>query len=325
MTLHRRHLVAGSAALLALPGLTRAQAPWPNKAIRIVVGYPAGGLTDALARGYGEFIATKTGQSVLVENKPGAGGMLAGGEVGKAAPDGYTFWFTLTGTLNQNRVLFRKMPYDPDKDFVYVAGFDSGPLPMAVQAASPVKSFKDLVDLGRRERITLGNYSPGSYPHMLAQQMASRMGVNVDPVPYKGEAPMWVDVIAGLVTAGLGSVPVALPHLQGGRLRAIAVSGRSRSVLLPEVPTFAEQGFTDPIFTIVGWLGLLAPAGTPAAVVQRMSDLVQEGAGSPRVQQLNKMFGLPAKPWTAQEFERFDREVGPQWVALAKELNVKLD
>lgn len=323
----RRILVTGSAsaATLALVGTVRAQGAWPNKPIRIVVGYPAGGLTDGLARGYGEFIGQKLGQSVVVDNKSGAAGMLAGAEVAKSAPDGYTFWFTITGTMNQNKVLFKKMPYDPDKDFAYVAGFDSGPLPMAVAASSPVKNFRDLLDLARRQRITLGNYAPGSYPHMLATQMTTRMGAQVEAVPYKGEAPMWMDLASGQTTAAQGSVLAVMPHVQAGRVRAIAVSGRVRSPLLPDVPTFEEQGFTEPVFTIVGWLGMFAPAGTPKDIIQRVSDLVQEGAGSPRVQQLGKTFGMTTKPWTAQEFERIDREIKPHWVGLARELNITLD
>jgi tripartite-type tricarboxylate transporter receptor subunit TctC len=327
MTLPRRTLLAGglSAASLLLPAHLRAQGTWPTKPVRIVVGYPPGGLTDALARAYGDHIAGRIGQSVVIENRAGAAGMLAGAEVAKSAPDGHTLWFTLTGTINQNRVLFKKMPYDPDKDFVHVSGFDSGPLPMAVPLASPVKSFRDLLELGRKQRITLGNYAPGSYPHMLAQHMASRMGVQVDAVPYKGEGPMWVDVISGQVTAAVGSVLGTMPHVQGNRLRPIAVSGPTRSPLMPDVPTFVEQGFNDPVFTIQGWLGLFAPAGTPRDIVQRLSDLVQEGASSPRIQQLARTFGMTDKPWTAQEFERFDRSVGPKWNELARALNITLD
>lgn len=324
---NRRVILTGaaSAATLAVFSSAKAQSAWPNKPIRFIVGYPAGGLTDGLARGYGDFIGTRLGQPVVVENRAGAAGMLAGSEVAKAPADGYTFWFTITGTMNQNRVLFKKMPYDPEKDFVHVSGFDSGPLPMAVAAGSTVKNFRDLLELGRKQRITLGNYAQGSYPHMLAQQMTARMGAQVEPVPYKGEAPMWLDLASGQTTAAQGSVLAVMPHVQSGRVRPIAVSGRVRSALMPDVPTFEEQGFTEPVFTIVGWLGLFAPAATPRDIVQRVSDLIQEGASTPRVQQLNKTFGLPAKPWTAQEFERIDREVGPQWVALAKELNITFD
>ncbi|MFN0185829.1 MAG: Bug family tripartite tricarboxylate transporter substrate binding protein, partial [Aquabacterium sp.] len=231
--LNRRHLLQALGAGALAPSAAPAQATWPNKPIRIVVGYPAGGLTDGLARAYGEFIGSKLGQPVVVENRAGAAGMLAGAEVAKAAPDGHTFWFTITGTMNQNQVLFKKMPYNPDKDFVYVAGFDSGPLPMAVKADSPVRNFRDLLEMSRKQRITLGNYAPGSYPHMLAQQMTSRLGGQVEPVPYKGEAPMWLDLASGQITAAQGSVLAVMPHIQSGRVRPIAVSGRVRSALLP--------------------------------------------------------------------------------------------
>jgi len=326
--MHRRLLIsvtASAAVLGTLPYISRAQAAWPSRSIRIVVGYPAGGITDALARAYGEYVGSRLGQSVVVENRAGAAGMLAGAEVAKAAPDGHTFWFTATGTMNQNRVLFKKMPYDPDKDFVYVAGFDAGPLPMAVPATSPVKTFNDLLELGRRRQITLGNYAPGSYPHLLARHMSTRMGANVEPVPYKGEAPMWLDLAADRIHAGQGSVLGLVPHLQSMRLYAIAVSTRNRSPLLPDVATFAEQGFTDPVFTVEGWLGMFAPADTPREIVQRMSDLVREGGSSPRIRQLNKTFGLTDKPWSAAEFERIDRDIKPILVGLTRELNIRLD
>ena len=316
---------AASAALASAAQLAPGQPAWPGKPIRIVVGYPPGGLTDGLARAYGEYMATKLGQPVVVDNRTGAAGMLAGGEVAKAAPDGHTLWFTLGSTLAQNRVLFKKMPYDPDKDFVHVAGFSAGPLPLAVPLASPVKTFGDLLALGRKQRITLGNYGAGSYPQMLAQQMTSRMGADVEPVPYKGEAPMWPDVASGILTAGQGSVLGVLPHVQSTRVRAIAVSTRNRAPLLPDVPTFVEQGFTDAVFAVEGWLGLLAPAGTPREIVQRLSDLVQEGALAPRVQQLSKTFGMPDKPWSAAEFERVDGQIKPVWIHLARELNITLD
>ena len=329
MNRNRRQIIGGltaaGAAAALLPLSSQAQGAWPNKSIRIVCGYPAGGLTDALARANAEYMGQKLGQAVVVENKSGASGMLAGAEVARAAPDGYTLWFTITGTLNQNRVLFKKMPYDPDRDFAYVSGFGSGHLPLAVNANSPIRNMRDLVELGRKQPITLGNYSAGSLPHMVAQQLSKKYGVQVEPVPYKGEAPMWLDLATGQITAAMGSILALTPHLQSGKLRPIAVPTRTRSPLMPEVATFEEQGFPDPVFVIEGWLGMFAPANTPREIVQRISDLVQEAANTPRVRQINKMFGLPDRPWTAQEFEKFDREIKPQWVGLARELNITLD
>ena len=155
--------------------------------------------------------------------------------------------------------------------------------------------------------------------------MSTRMGVNVVPVPYNGEAPMWLDVVAGRIDAGQGSVLALMPHLQSRRLRAIAVSTRKRSPLLPDVATFAEQGFTDPVFDVVGWLGMFAPAGTPREIVQRVSDLVQEGGSSPRIRQLNRTFGLTDRPWSASEFERIDRDIKPILVGLARQLDITID
>lgn len=327
--IQRRHILNTSLAgslVAAFPQLAVAQpTPWPAKPIRVVVGFPAGGLTDALARAYNDYVGQKLGQTVLIDNKPGASGMLAGAEVAKAAPDGYTFWFTITGSMNQNRVLYKKMPYDPDKDFAYVSGFDSGHLPLAVPSGSPVKTMRDLVDLGKKGRITLGTYSAGSWPHMIAAQLQKHYGVDVDAVHYKGDAPMWIDLASGQITAAMGSYLSMLPHVQSGKVRPIAVPTKARSPLLPDVPTFFEQGFREPVFTIDGWLGMFAPAGTPKEIIARVSALIQEAAESPRVKTLNKNFGLKDRPMTAEEFERFDKEIKPYWIGLAKDLGLTLD
>ncbi len=307
-------------------GLAQAQpAAWPSRPVRMLVGYPAGGLADAMARAYGEALATQLGQPVVVDNRPGAAGMLAGAELVRSGGDGHTFWWTLSGTVNQNRVLYRKMPYDPDRDFVHVAGFDPGPSVMAVPADSPLRTVNDVLAHGRRQVVTIGNYAPGSHPHMMAQQLSARLGLNVDQVPYKGEAPMWVDVAAGHIMAGIGSPLGVMPHLRSGRVRAIAVTTRQRSRVLPDVPTFEEQGLSAPVFQIQGWIGVLAPAQTPPAVVQRLSQAIGVASASPRVQQLHQSAGFAPQPWTAAEFARMDLESRPMWIALAQALNLTLD
>ncbi|MBL8330883.1 MAG: tripartite tricarboxylate transporter substrate binding protein [Rubrivivax sp.] len=326
--LGRRAWLAAAASTVWLPMSRPARAQgteaWPSRPLRVIVGYPAGGLADALARAYGEALAARLGQPVLVENKPGAAGMLAGGEVARAAPDGHTLWLTLSGTLNQNRVLYRRLPYDPDRDFVHVAGFDPGPSVLAVPAAGP-RSWAELVERARRERQTFGNYAQGSLPHMMARQLADRHGLQVDPVPYRGEAPMWTDLAGGQISMGVGSPLGLAPFLAGNRVRALAVTTRRRAASLPDVPTFDELGFSAPVFTVQGWIGLLTPARTPAALVQRLSDAVQEAAAAPRVQAVHRTLGLADKPWPAAEFERLDRESRPWWIDLARELKLTLD
>lgn len=321
----RRTFLAGAAAVAALgPRAALAQA-WPAKPVRVIVGFPAGGLTDALARAYSEQLAAKLGQSFVVENKPGATGMIGAAEVAKSPPDGYTFLFTISTTINQNRVLYKKMPYDPDKDFTYVSGFHAGHLPLAVNAASPVKTMRDFVELARRERVTMGNYSAGSYPHMAAQQLNKLYGTKIEPVHYKGEAPMWTDLASGQITSAIGSIAAMLPHLQGGKVRPIAVPTATRSPRLPEVPTFEEQGYKDQVFMIEGWIGMFGPANLPRAIVERISQVNQESADTPRIKTIHENFGLLPKPWTADAFEKLNREVGPVWVALARELGVTLE
>ncbi len=323
----RRRLLSGAAslgALFAFPFGASAQA-WPTKPIRVVVAYPAGGLTDILARAYSEHLAQKLGQPVVVENKPGASGAIGGAEVAKAAPDGYTFLFTISTSMNQNRVLYKKLPYDADKDFTYVSGFDAGHLPLAVAAGVKATNMAEFVEMARRERVTMGNYSAGSFPHMLAAQVNKLYGTKIEPVHYKGEAPMWADLASGQITSAIGSIPAMGPHLQSGRVRPIAVPTTVRSSRLPNVPTFVEQGFKDSIFVIQGWIGMFGPAGLSKDIINRISAIHQDAAESPRIKQINTTFGLRDKPWTAEEFEKLNEEIKPIWIALARELGITLD
>lgn len=322
--IRRRQFLISTGALLAASLAARAQG-WPGKPVRVVVGFPAGGLTDVLARAYSEHLAQKLGQNFVVENKPGAGSMIACAEVAKAPPDGYTFLFTISTAMNQNRVLYKKMLYDPDADFTYVSGFDAGHLPLAVATGVKVANMREYVELAKTRRVTMGNYSPGSYPHMVAQQLNKLYGTQVEAVHYKGEAPMWTDLASGQIDSALGSIAAMLPHMASGRVRPIAVPTTTRSPRLPEVPTYAEQGFTEPVFVIQGWIGMFGPAKLPRDIVERVSALNQEAADTPRIKTLSQNFGLRAKPWGAKEFEDLNREVGPHWVALARELGVTLD
>jgi tripartite-type tricarboxylate transporter receptor subunit TctC len=295
---------------------------WPTRPLRFVVGYPAGGLTDIIARAYGGAIAEALQQTVTVENHAGAGGMQAGGVVAKAAPDGHTWWVTISAPLNQNRVYFRKLPYDPDRDFAYAAAVPVGQVVLAVPGDSKVRSLPELAEVARRERITMGNFGVGTWPHMATHQLALRHRWQVDGVPYKGEAPMWQDLVGGRVDSAVGSIFGLTPFMELGRARPIAVQTRQRSRLLPDVPTFVEHGYTDPVFELQGWIGVFAPSGTPKDIVQRLSDLVQQAASSPRVRQLHDRFALDA-PWPAAEFERRNREDLPHWLALARALRIE--
>jgi tripartite-type tricarboxylate transporter receptor subunit TctC len=324
----RRSFIASSAALGAsvlAPWPSLAQGGWPSKTVRVVVAFPAGGLTDVLARTYSEYLSQRLGQPFVVENKPGAGGLIGGAEVAKAAPDGHTLLFTISTSMLQSRVLYKKMPYDPDKDFTYISGFDAGHLPLAVGSHVKVANFREYVEMAKRERVTMGNYAPGSFPHMVAQQLNKLYGTQIEPVAYKGEAPMWADLASGQIHSALGSIAAMMPFTQSGRARPIAVPTVNRSPRLPDVPTYFEQGFKEPVFTIQGWIGMLGPTGLPRDIVNRLSSLCQEAADTPRIVTLNQNFGLRPKPWPVDEFAKLNAEIAPHWIGIARELGITLD
>lgn len=296
-----------------------------GRSMRFVVSFPPGGLTDLYARAYAEYIGQRLGQSVIVENRSGAGGLIGADTVAKSAPDGQTFLFTISPTVVQSRVLYKRVPFDTDRDFTFIAMMGAGPLPMAVHRDVPVTDAKAYVALARSKSINLGSFAAGSTPHMFAQQMNKLYGTKIEVVNFKGEAPMWQELIAGRIESAMGSFAAMGPHAKAGSIRPIAVSTPHRSPGLPDVPTFVEQGFDAPIFRLRGWIGMFGPAGLPRVIVERMAKLIAEGADTPRMQQLYTQFGIPDKPSSPEDFERLYREEGPIWIAIARELGVTLD
>jgi tripartite-type tricarboxylate transporter receptor subunit TctC len=271
---------AGAAAVMpAAMAQTANTSKWPNKPIRIVVGFPPGGLTDAYARLYADQLATKTGQSVVVDNRPGAGAVIAIDMVAKAPPDGYTLLISTSGTLWQNRVLYSKLPYNLDKDLTPIANFPSGPLVVAVSDKVPARNMKEFIAYAKANpnNINMGSYAPGSYPHLVADQTNRREGTKIQSVHYRGESPMWVDVVSGQLQIAIGSYQ-AFNTVAGRGVRAIGVTGGYRSPKLPDVPTLQEQGVNDILVGLEGALPLMAPAGTPEAVLKVLSAVAVEGS-----------------------------------------------
>jgi tripartite-type tricarboxylate transporter receptor subunit TctC len=325
----RRLLVLGSLLTTPLAAKllvrdSRAQG-WPSRSIRFIVSFPPGGLTDLYARAYGDYIGQRIGQPVIVENRPGSGGLIGADQVAKAAPDGHTFLFTISSTIVPSRVLYKKVPFDADKDFTFISAMGPGPLPLVVHRDVPAKDAKEYIALARTKSINMGSYAPGSTPHMIAQQMNKLYGTRIEVVQYKGEAPMWLEVIAGRIESAIGSYAASGPHIRSGAIRPLAVSTPLRSPGLPDTPTFIEQGFDAPIFRVRGWIGMLAPAGLSREIVDRISRLVADGADSERMRQLYTQFGVPDKPTSPAEFESLYREEGPIWIAIARELGVTVD
>jgi tripartite-type tricarboxylate transporter receptor subunit TctC len=319
----RRRLLAGGAAVvagLALPDGALSQA-WPSKPIRIVVGYPAGGLTDLFARAYGEYISQKVGQPVLVENKAGAGGIL-GAQTVKAAPaDGHTLMFTIATTMIMNRVLYKELPYDPDKDFVLISSMSAGQLPFVVHKSTGAKTLEEFFVYAKANKVTYGSYAPGSYAHIAITRLNKRFGTNIEVVHYRGESPMWQDFNAGVIQAASGSYQAVSNILQTGVGKAVAVPLR-RSKALPDVPTFKELGVDDRIFTLSGFICLVGPAGTPKEVVERLSALMVEGGKTERVQKLLETFGVDEAAQGHEAFRKLYDAEKDHWIDEVRSLGL---
>jgi tripartite-type tricarboxylate transporter receptor subunit TctC len=323
----RRQFVAGStclAASLALPLAHGQAAKYPSKQIRIVVPFAPGGLTDAYARLFGEQLTQQLGASVLVENKTGAGAVIGIDTVAKAAPDGYTLLVTTTGTVMQNRVLYTKLPYNLDKDLTPIAVFPSGPLVVAVPPSVPARNMKEFIAWAKGKDLSMGSYAPGSYPQMIADLLVRRDGLKMQTIHYRGESPMWVDVASGQLQIAVGSVQ-AFNTVSTRGVKPIGVTGNYRSPKLPDVPTLIEQGINDPLVSLEGGLALMAPSGTPEAILQTLSRVVVKGAEGEQAAKLRENFGIPNKPKNlADTRAEWDRAV-PAWIKAAVDLGVKLD
>ena len=324
---HRRALMRAAALLggaAFAPSVLSQTANWPSKAIRIVVAFPPGGLTDAYARLYAEQLTAKFGVSAVVDNKPGAGAIIGIDAVAKSPADGYTLLMTTSGTVWQNRVLYTKLPYNLDKDLTPITLFPSGPLVVGVPEKLGVRSFQEFVEYAKKNQASMGTYAPGSYPHMVADQTNRAHGTQIVSVHYRGEAPMWVDVASGQLQIAIGSYQ-AFATVQTRGVRAIGVTGSYRCPKLPDVPTLVEQGVAGRLVTLEGGLPLMAPSGTPQAVLQALSRVVVEGANAERAVKLRETFAIPNKPKNLQDTRRDWENDVPAWIKLAVDLGIKLD
>lgn len=320
----RRDVLRYGAAsfLAALPAPAIAEA-WPSKPIRIICTYPAGGLTDVFARAYGDYVAQKTGQPVIVENKAGAAGAIGAEMVKQAAPDGYTLMFTNSTTMVQNKALFKKLPYDPDKDFALVAWFNTGHLPTIVNKEVPASNLKEFAAWAQGRKVSLATYGIGSFAHVVTETLNRHYGLKMEAVHYRGESLMWQDVASGAVQGATGSYASASSVLQTRAGRPIAVPTMERMKRLPDIPTFYEQGLTEKAFQIRGWVGCAAPAGTPEPIVQKLSDLMVEAGKTERVQKVNDTFAIDEGARDRTYFRKVLDEEGPVSIEIIKSLNIE--
>ena len=258
-----------AAVTLGATGQAAAQS-WPARQVRLIVPFAAGGTTDVVARILGQKLSELWGQSVVIENRGGAGGNVGADVVAKAAGDGYTLLMASGSILTVNPHMYKRMPFDAQKDFVPITNVATGPMLVVVHPGVPADSIKALIALARSRpgSLNFGSAGVGSQVHMAAENFANAAGIDIVHVPYKGEALGYNDLVAGQIQMMVGNMAAAAPFVASGKLRALAVTGRERSKMLPDVPTAAESGL--PGFENTGWFGLLAPAGTPGDVVDRI-------------------------------------------------------
>lgn len=321
-----RLLAAFTAALVLVVPLVQAQAPsWPRQPVTLVVPFPAGGPTDAMARALAQKLAERLGQNVVVENKGGAGGTIAAEAVARAAPDGHTLFFGTTGTLAINPSLYSKLRYDPVRDFAPVSLMATTMNVLVVHPEVPAKNLSELVQLAKARpgTITYGSAGNGSSNHLSGELFRSTAGVQVNHIPYKGSAPALVDLLGGRLTMMFDTIAQQTQNVAAGKVRALAVTGPRRSPLLPDVPTAQEAGLKD--FDVTIWFGVLAPAGTPAQVVERLSreiGLVMSGDEMRRRMQAD---GAEARPTTPAEFAAVIRRDLDKWGPVVKASGATLD
>lgn len=327
---NRRNLLqtgmAASLGALGLPGLAQS---YPTKPIKIINGTP-GGLADVFSRVYGEMVTEVLGQPIVVDPKPGAGGVVALTALAAAAPDGYTLGFANSSALWQNRVLYKKLPYDPDRDFTPVSLWSGGPLVMAVSADVPADNVQAFIAWCKANpsRASLATYGPGSVAHMAAEAINQSAGMSIPIVHYKTPSAMWTDVASGVTKVGFAGYQSFEPLHQKGMLRPIGVlGGKFRSPRLPEIATLAQQGMTDPLFSLDTALVLLAPGGTPEPILQALADVALKGGETPRGRRLREQLSIPmeARPTGLDETRRRSRAEAPVWIDRARKLGITLD
>jgi tripartite-type tricarboxylate transporter receptor subunit TctC len=319
----RRHLIAAALALATLvPFATYAQDVWPGKPIKIIVPFAPGGTSDVLARVLAERLGAVLKQTVLVDNKAGAGGIIGADAVAKSPPDGYTFLLGTIATHAINPALMQKMPYDAAKDFAHVNLLGSISNVLIVGADQPYKSVKDLIAAAKARPgdIAFAAAGQGSSQHMSGETFMLLTGTKMTFISYKGSAPAIQDLIGGQVPVSFETVTVAAPHIKGGKARALAVTSAKRTKVLPDTPTMQEAGV--PGFDVASWQALFAPAGTPPAIVNRMNAEIEKIIATPEVGAKMDSLGLEHTPNTPAQFADFNRSEIAKWVKIVKDGNI---
>jgi tripartite-type tricarboxylate transporter receptor subunit TctC len=321
-----RSLVFAIGAMLSAAafGQSPTTTDYPNRTVRIVVNFAAGGATDIVARMLSQKLTDLWGQSVIVENRAGAAGNIGAAEVAKAAPDGYTLLMTSGSVMAANQHIYKNMGFDPQKDLIPITMVASGPQVIVVHPSVPAKTLKELIDLAKAKPGTLnyGHAGIGSQTHLAAENFLYTAKLEIQNIPYKGEGPAISDLVAGQINMATPNMPAAIGFINGGKLRALAVTSKERSSALPDVPAAAE---TVPGFENAGWFGLAAPAGTPRTIIDKVARDVAKVLDTTDTRARLFVLGMSPAPMTPQAFaNRIQNEVG-RWATIVRERKIAVN
>jgi tripartite-type tricarboxylate transporter receptor subunit TctC len=314
-------LAAAPAALAQAPG---GASDWPTKPVRIVVPFAAGGGTDLTARITAQKLSAKYGQAFIVENKPGAGGSVGTDIVAKSKPDGYTL-VVVSGSHTINPSLYKSLPYNTLKDFLAVSNLVSGPALMVVHPSVPASNVREFIALAkaRPDAFAFASSGNGSPPHLGGELFNALAGVQMVHVPYKGNGPAYADLIGGQVQVMFPNIATAMPLVKAGKLKVLAVTSRERTRIAPEIPTIAESGL--PEYELNSWFGLLAPAGTPVAIINRLQQDIAKFYQEPQLRQALMEQGVEPLASTPEAFTAQIQAETAYWARMFQRLKVTVD
>ena len=324
MSIRRRSLVAFAAAALASRSL-RAQGAWPTKTVRIVVPFAPGGTTDILARALAPELAKAFGQSFIVENKAGAGGNLGADIVAKSPPDGYTLLMGTVGTNAINATLYRKLSYDPSKDFTPIALVAAAPVALVVHPSLGVHSMAEFIALAKAKpgTITFGTAGNGTPGHLTGEMFRAATATDLKHVPYRGSAPAVTDLIGGQINAMFDPLQTVLPYVQSGKLLLLGVSSATRSSAAPDAPTFAEAGLKG--FEATAWWGVFAPANLPADIATRLNAAIERVVHTDGFRKLLEPRGVQLLGGPRADFARFNASELAKWGKAVRDSGATID
>jgi tripartite-type tricarboxylate transporter receptor subunit TctC len=304
-------------------GQARAQQDYPSRAVKVVVPFPPGGAPDLVGRTMANRLSERLGQPFVVENRTGAGGNIGTEAVAKAAADGYTLLFVLSGTLTANPALYRKLPFNVEKDFRPISLLVGSTQMLVVHPSLPVNTLAEFVAYAKKQPITYAHAGPGSGGHLAMEYFRTMGGFETVQVPYRGNAPLVIDLVAGQVKAGFVSTAGVIQHVRGGKLKGLAISSTVRSALAPNVPTTAEAGYPD--FKLGTYFVLLAPAGLPDAIAELLEREARAVLTSPDLKEKFRPQDIEIVASNAAEARAFLRADTALWAKIAKDANLRVD